>query len=94
LAKAHALITATAQQQMVYYNLPQENTLEDVADERFRLFLMGLVGSFTMPPNSSRVEQSVYEDIARVLVGPEAYLVFVFDRLIAAVSINRSLFVF
>ena len=39
-----------------------------------------------MPPNSNRIEQSVYEDFARMIVGPEAYLVFVFDRLISAVS--------
>jgi hypothetical protein len=71
---------------MVYYNLPAEFTLKEVSEERFRLFLMSLVGSFTITPNVNKIEQTVYEDIARVLVGPEAYLVFVFDRLITHVS--------
>ena len=59
---------------------------EEIPEERFCLFIQALIGSLTMPPNSNRIEQSAYEDFARIIVGPEAYLVFVFDRLISAVS--------
>ena len=71
---------------MDYYSMPEDFSLDEIAEERFRLFLMGLVSSFITAPNSGRIEQTVYEDMARILVGPEAYLVFVFDRLISAVS--------
>ncbi len=52
------------------------------------MFVGSVIGSLTMIPNASRMEQSVYEDFTRKIAGPEAYLLFVFDRLISQVSKN------
>lgn len=58
----------------------------NIPQERFRMFVGSVIGSLTMIPNANRMEQSVYEDFTRKIAGPEAYLLFVFDRLISQVS--------
>ena len=57
--------------------------------ERFDLF----IGLVLLTLNSERkIEPSNYEDLVRELLGKDAYLLFVYDKLIATVSsikINR-----
>ena len=57
--------------------------------ERFDLF----IGLVLLTLNSERkIEPSNYEDFVRELLGKDAYLLFVYDKLIATVSsikINR-----
>jgi hypothetical protein len=38
----------------------------------------------TLGQQERKMEQSAYEDLVRVLLGKDAYLLFVFDRLVGA----------
>lgn len=64
----------------------------NIPQERFRMFVGSVIGSLTIIPNANRMEQSVYEDFTRKIAGPEAYLLFVFDRLISQVRKNFKRF--
>lgn len=39
-------------------------------------------------PNERKLEQNLYEDLVRALMGKDAYLLFVFDRLILSTLKN------
>lgn len=47
------------------------------------MFMSSLVGTLTQPPNEKKLDQNIYEDFVRVLMGSNAYLLFVMDRLLA-----------
>ena len=47
------------------------------------MFLNALVGTLSQPPNERKMDTAVYEDFVRVLMGSNAYLLFVFDRLLS-----------
>ena len=57
--------------------------------ERFKLFINALVGTLSQTPQK-KLDPSNYEDIVRMLMGDQAYLLFVFDKLIMQVSKHRS----
>lgn len=52
------------------------------ANEKFDMFV-GVV-LLTLGQQERKIEQSAFEDLVRVLLGKDAYLLFVFDRLISA----------
>jgi len=56
--------------------------IKSLVNERFQMFLNAVVGTLSQPPNEKKMDMSIYEDFVRVLMGSEAYLLFVFDRLI------------
>ena len=58
----------------------------EIPQERFRMFVSTVISSITQTPNLNRIEQTTYEDFARQISGPEAYLLFVFEKLINQVS--------
>lgn len=49
--------------------------------ERFKLFINALIGTLSQAPHK-KLDPSNYEDIVRVLMGEQAFLLFVFDKLI------------
>ena len=53
--------------------------------ERFKLFINALIGTLSQAPHK-KLDPSSYEDIVRTLMGDQAYLLFVFDKLIIQVS--------
>ena len=53
--------------------------------ERFKLFINAVIGSLSQAPNR-KLDPSNYEDIVRMIMGDQAYLLFVFDKLIMQVS--------
>jgi len=57
-----------------------------VTVERFKLFINALVGTLSQTPHK-KLDPSNYEDIVRLLMGDQAYLLFVFDKLIMQVSL-------
>jgi hypothetical protein len=59
---------------------------EQVIVERFKLFINALVGTLSQTPHK-KLDPSNYEDIVRLLMGDQAYLLFVFDKLIMQVSL-------
>ena len=61
------------------------NYKEQVCVERFKLFINALVGTLSQTPQK-KLDPSNYEDIVRMLMGDQAYLIFVFDKLIMQVS--------
>ena len=58
---------------------------QQVCVERFKLFINALVGTLSQTPQK-KLDPSNYEDIVRMLMGDQAYLLFVFDKLIMQVS--------
>ena len=82
LAKAESLIAVRSKEQCAEVGLD----CEDIPSERFRMFVATLISSITQPPMSNRIDPSIYEDIARSIVGADAYLVFYFEKLITQVS--------
>lgn len=52
--------------------------------EKFDIFVSTILVFFC---NDRKLEQNIYEDIVRLLAGKDAYLLFVFEKLIATVSI-------
>ena len=63
------------------------NYKEQVCVERFKLFINALVGTLSQTPQK-KLDPSNYEDIVRMLMGDQAYLIFVFDKLIMQVSFD------
>ena len=57
---------------------------EKVCVERFKLFVNALVGTLSQTPNK-KLDPANYEDIVRTIMGEQAYLLFVFDKLIMQV---------
>jgi histone deacetylase complex regulatory component SIN3 len=57
------------------------------AVERFNMFV-GLY--LSLLSQQSRFENTQHEDILRLLMGKEAYLLFVFDKLVTSVSLSLS----
>ena len=49
--------------------------------ERFKLFINAVIGTLSQAPNK-KLDPSNYEDIVRMIMGDQAYLLFVFDKLI------------
>lgn len=60
-----------------------------VVVERFKLFVNALIGTLSQTPNK-RLDPANYEDIVRSLMGEQAFLLFVFDKLILQVSVVPS----
>jgi len=60
--------------------------MNQFANERFEMFIS--IVSLTMGaiPNERKLEQNAYEDLVRGLMGKDAYLLFVFEKLITTVS--------
>jgi len=58
---------------------------DEVIVERFKLFINALIGTLSQTPHK-KLDPSNYEDIVRTLMGEQAYLLFVFDKLIMQVS--------
>ena len=54
---------------------------EQAVVERFKLFINALIGTMSQAPHK-KLDPSNYEDIVRMLMGDQAYLLFVFDRII------------
>lgn len=52
-----------------------------MAEERFQMLVSAIIGSFTTPPHTCKMEQGAYDDFARALLGSDAYLVMCFERL-------------
>ena len=63
---------------------------EELVNERFEMFTSILLQTFSQVPNEQQ-RQNTYEEMVRVLMGQEAYLLFIFDRLIIAVSVAKSI---
>lgn len=61
--------------------------------ERFKLFVNALVGTLSQTPQK-KLDPTNYEDITRTLTGDQAYLLFVFDKLIIQVSVHFDLTIF
>ena len=57
--------------------------------ERFKLFVNAVIGTLSQTPHK-KLDPSNYEDIVRTLMGEQAFLLFVFDKLILQVSVFRS----
>ena len=49
--------------------------------ERFKLFVNALIGTLSQAPHK-KLDPSNYEDIVRTLMGEQAFLMFVFDKLV------------
>jgi histone deacetylase complex regulatory component SIN3 len=56
---------------------------EKYSSERFDLFVSLVLLTLTA---ERKLEANTYEDLVRELLGKDAYLLFVYDRLIATVS--------
>ena len=52
--------------------------------ERFSMLISSLIGTISV---TQRLDSSNYEDIARHFMGSQAYLLFLFDKLVATVSL-------
>jgi hypothetical protein len=62
------------------------------ASERFDLFVSLVLLTLS---SERKIEPNTYEDLVRELLGKDAYLLFVYDRLICTVSfycVNRTNF--
>jgi hypothetical protein len=58
---------------------------DQVIVERFKLYINALIGTLSQTPHK-KLDHNNYEDILRTLMGEQAYLLFVFDKLIMQVS--------
>ena len=58
--------------------------------ERFKLFINAVIGTLSQTPHK-KLDPSNYEDIVRTLMGEQAFLLFVFDKLILQVSLLPTL---
>jgi hypothetical protein len=58
------------------------------SDERFDLFVSLVLLTLS---SERKLEANVYEDMVRELLGKDAYLLFVYDRLITTVSLRFRL---
>ena len=68
---------------IIYERLSKAQALLADDSEKFDMFL-GTV--LLMIVNDRKLEQLAYEDLLRTMMGEEAYLLFIFDRLVSAVS--------
>lgn len=84
LVKAKSLIADETRAQL---KLTEEEALAEFSNERFDMFVSTVLLTFGQQmPNERKLEQNSYEDLVRALMGKDAYLLFVFDRLLLLVS--------
>ena len=58
-----------------------DNFKQQTVIERFKLFINACMGTLSQSPGK-KLDPSTYEDIVRMIMGDQAYLLFVFDKLI------------
>ena len=95
LSKAQQLIREKVELDLKRSDIRDVIGIEDPAEleafgreatvERFKLFINALIGTLSQAPHK-KLDPSNYEDIVRVLMGEQAFLLFVFDKLILQVS--------
>jgi histone deacetylase complex regulatory component SIN3 len=67
----------------IYERLQKAQTLLQDDPEKYDMFVSTVL---LMIVNDRKLEQFAYEDLLRTLMGKDAYLLFIFDRLLSAVS--------
>ena len=65
-----------------------EEFKQKAISERFSMLISSLIGTISV---TQKLDSSNYEDIARRLMGSHAYLLFLFDKLVATVSRSHAL---
>lgn len=54
---------------------------KSMSEERYRIFISAVIGTLSQTPHK-KLDSANYEDLTRMLIGSQAYLLFVFDKLV------------